>query len=268
MNINQQWRRPWVVANWKMNPVTTTETIHLITELNEKLLNQTESLPNVVVAPSFIHLTTVKDLLNASIMDICAQNVCAQNAQKGAFTGEISASQLQNLGVSNVIIGHSERRQYFLENNDVLIEKIRHAFDNNLTVIFCIGETKAQYETQQTQAVLESQLQILENFKQSLQNSLDEAVKPKLLIAYEPVWAIGTGLTPTFDEITNVHHFISEMLGTMQIYAPILYGGSVNAENAKDLARIDLVDGVLVGGASLQATSFYQIIQDFCVKNG
>ena len=95
---------------------------------------------------------------------------------------------------------------------------------------------------------------------------MNEAVKPKLLIAYEPVWAIGTGLTPTFDEIANVHHFISEMLGTMQIYAPILYGGSVNAENAKDLATIDLVDGVLVGGASLQATSFYQIIQDFCVK--
>lgn len=254
--------KPWVIANWKMNPVTQTEVLDLVSNLKNQLADDNiVDLPNILLSPSFIHLTMVKDALqNCEKIGLSAQNVCGENADKGAFTGEASASQLQDLGVQAVIIGHSERRQYFAEDNACLTKKIQYALGKNLTVIFCIGETKSQYENQQTQSVLAEQLTVLQNLQSEF---LSDNVTPKLLIAYEPVWAIGTGLTPTMNEITSVHAFIHENLQSLGIDAPIVYGGSVNAKNASDLAKIPLVSGVLVGGASLIATDFYQIIQAF-----
>lgn len=254
--------KPWVIANWKMNPVNQAEVLSLLSSLTNQLADDDIAiLPNILLSPSFIHLTMVKDALKTcEKIGLSAQNLCGENADKGAFTGEISASQLQDLGVEAVIIGHSERRQYFAEDNACLVKKIDNAFKHGLTVIFCIGETKSQYESQQTQSVLAEQLVILQSFQQKLVKDSNQA---KLVIAYEPVWAIGTGLTPTLDEIASVHTFIHEQLQSLQIDAPIVYGGSVNAKNASDLSKIELVDGVLVGGASLVATDFYQIIQAF-----
>lgn len=254
-------KKPWVIANWKMNPANQAQVTDLIVNLTNHLSgDDMADLPNILVSPSFIHLHTVKEQLkNCEKIGISAQNMCAENAEKGAFTGEVSASQLQDFGINAVIIGHSERRQYYFENNASLTQKIQNALANNLDVIFCIGESKDQYENQQTQSVLAEQLAILQDFQQKLANDS----QPKLVIAYEPIWAIGTGLTPTLDEIASVHGFIRDTLAGMQLNLPILYGGSVNAKNASDLANIELVSGVLVGGASLVATDFYQIIQAF-----
>lgn len=255
-------KKSWVIANWKMNPVHQTGVTDLLLNLTNQLASQDIStLPNIVLSPSFIHLSTVKtQLKNYPYISLSAQNVCAENAEKGAFTGEISANQLQDFGVNMVIVGHSERRQYFFEDNICLRKKLENTLDKNLTVIFCVGENKTHYENQQTQNILAEQLSILQGLQTKLSTNENQ---PKLLIAYEPVWAIGTGLTPSLEEITLVHTFIAKTLQDLQIDAPIIYGGSVNAKNAKDLAKTALVDGVLVGGASLVATDFYQIIQAF-----
>ena len=175
--------------------------------------------------------------------------------------GDVSAAQLTDIGAKFALVGHSERRQYHGEHDEILTKKIRQAFLANLSVIFCIGETKAEYDAGQTYEVLEKQLRLLEQFASDV--GFEHYELPKLLIAYEPVWAIGTGLTPTTLEIEEVHNYISESLSTLEIYAPLLYGGSVNQNNATDIANIAVVDGVLVGGASLKADNFGQIIRAF-----
>lgn len=257
--------QPWVIANWKMNPATQAE----VTALTSQLATHSTALPdcNVVISPSFLHLQVVKQTIaTTSPIHLAAQNLCAENADKGAFTGEVSANQLVDMGVNFVLVGHSERRQYYSETDTILRKKIQNAFTHGLSVVFCIGETHEQYLAKQTFSVIEQQLELLADFAQQipLPNTLD--TPPKLLIAYEPVWAIGTGLTPSLDEIDTTHNFISEWLSNTQIYAPILYGGSVNANNAHDIASLLLVNGALVGGASLNATSFYQIIHAFAQK--
>ena len=151
--------------------------------------------------------------------------------------------------------------QYFNEDDACLIQKIRNAFEHDLTVVFCIGETQAQYEQNQTQDVLAAQLTVVKQLAAECDN-----LSSKLIIAYEPVWAIGTGKTPTIQEVQNIHAFISTTLTDIDASlatTPILYGGSVKADNAAEIAQCPNVNGVLVGGASLDATGFTQIIQAF-----
>ncbi|MFO1383476.1 MAG: triose-phosphate isomerase [Moraxella sp.] len=202
---------------------------------------------------------------------LAAQDLCALHADKGAFTGEVSGAQLKDAQVNYVLVGHSERRQYFNEDDACLIQKIRNAFAHDLTVVFCIGETQAQYEQNQTQDVLAAQLTVVKQLAAEFANAqLDNAqlgnLASRLIIAYEPVWAIGTGKIPTIEEVQNIHAFIHTTLTEIDASlasTPILYGGSVKADNAAEIAQCPNVNGVLVGGASLDATSFTQIIQAF-----
>lgn len=249
----------WVIANWKMQPVSLSDATELVANLTQKLADKTDNLPNIALAPSFLHIASVKERLNNSPFQLSAQNLCGQHASHGAFTGEVSAKQLVDIGVTSVIIGHSERRQYFAETNEILSQKLECALSQGLNVIFCVGETLEQYESQQTQVVIAEQLTALQAFL------IDEYID-KIIIAYEPVWAIGTGKVPTVAEVTDVHQFIADTLAKSNpnfAKTPILYGGSVKADNAKDFAQSRAVSGVLVGGASLNADSFWQIIEAF-----
>ena len=267
------WQNSWVIANWKMNPSTQLTVTALMTDLQQQIPADALQSCNVVVAPSFMHLSTTQQAIQhgASNIGLAAQNLCAQHADKGAFTGEISAAQLKDAQVNYVLVGHSERRQYFNEDDTCLIQKIRHAFAHDLTVVFCIGETQAQYEKNQTQDVLAAQLTVVKQLATEFANTQFETAKlsnlaSRLIIAYEPVWAIGTGKTPTIQEVQNIHAFINTTLTDIDASlanTPILYGGSVKADNAAEIAQCPNVNGVLVGGASLDATGFTQIIQAF-----
>lgn len=261
--INSQSRHlnsNWVIANWKMNPVTLSEVHKLMTALVQKCeLASQADLPNIAIAPSFVHLHDVAQFIEQAPIALSAQNVCGYNANQGAYTGEISAKQLTDMRVESVIIGHSERRQYFAEDNQTLTQKLDCALAQGLMAIFCVGETLEQYESQQTQQVIAEQLKPLIPF-------LTDQFVSKIIIAYEPVWAIGTGKVPTVHEVTQVHQFIAKRLAnTNSDFAktPILYGGSVKADNVKDFAQSPVISGVLVGGASLDADSFWQIVTAF-----
>ena len=267
------WQNSWVIANWKMNPSTQLTVTALMTDLQQQIPTDALQRCNVVVAPSFIHLSTTQQAIQHGSCNIglAAQNLCAQHADKGAFTGEVSGAQLKDAQVNYVLVGHSERRQYFNEDNACLIQKIRHAFAHDLTVVFCIGETQAQYEQNQTQDVLAAQLMVAKQLAAEFANTQSENAQlgnlaSRLIIAYEPVWAIGTGKIPTIQEIQNIHAFINTTLTDIDASlatTPILYGGSVKADNAAEIAQCPNVNGVLVGGASLDPTGFTQIIQAF-----
>ena len=267
------WQNSWVIANWKMNPSTQLTVTALMTDLQQQIPADALQSCNVVVAPSFMHLSTTQQAIQHGSLNIglAAQNLCAQHADKGAFTGEVSGTQLKDAQVNYVLVGHSERRQYFNEDDACLIQKIRNAFEHDLTVVFCIGETQAQYEQNQTQDVLAAQLMVVKQLAAEFANSQSENAQlsnlaSRLIIAYEPVWAIGTGKIPTIEEVQNIHAFINTTLTDIDASlatTPILYGGSVKAGNAAEIAQCPNVNGVLVGGASLDATSFTQIIQAF-----
>lgn len=239
----------WVIGNWKQNPIRQADAISLAQALQP--LHTPENL-RVGVAPSFLHIQSVSNILDT--MWIGVQDICADSLDKGAFTGDVSAQQAMDMGVKFAIIGHSERRQYHSESHDKIRQKITHAQTANLTPILCIGESHDDYIANKTLDVLQNQLSVL------VQKMLD---KP-LVIAYEPIWAIGTGLTPTTSEIDCTHRFIKTLIKSQfgQDIA-VLYGGSVNAKNATDIAHISAVDGALVGGASLLADSFADIITAF-----
>lgn len=262
------WQNSWVIANWKMNPSTQLTVTALMTDLQQQLPADALQSCNVVVAPSFIHLATTQQAIQHGSCNIglAAQNLCAQHADTGAFTGEVSGAQLKDAQVNYVLVGHSERRQYFNEDDTCLIQKIRNAFAHDLTVVFCIGETQAQYEQNQTQDVLAAQLMVVKQLAAEFANTQLGNLASRLIIAYEPVWAIGTGKIPTIQEVQNIHAFINTTLTDIDASlatTPILYGGSVKADNAAEIAQCPNVNGVLVGGASLDATSFTQIIQAF-----
>lgn len=267
------WQNSWVIANWKMNPSTQLTVTALMTDLQQQLPADALQSCNVVIAPSFIHLATTQQAIQHGSCNIglAAQNLCAQHADKGAFTGEVSGAQLKDAQVNYVLVGHSERRQYFNEDDTCLIQKIRNAFAHDLTVVFCIGETQVQYEQNQTQDVLSAQLMVVKQLAAEFANAKFEGdqvdnLASRLIIAYEPVWAIGTGKIPTIQEVQNIHAFINTTLTDIDASlatTPILYGGSVKADNAAEIAQCPNVNGVLVGGASLDATGFTQIIQAF-----
>ena len=194
---------------------------------------------DVVVCPPFVSLAVAVQLLAGTEIAVAAQNVHWED--EGAFTGEISAGMLRELGVYGAIVGHSERRQFFGETDATVAERVRAALDAGLFVIACVGETAEERESGQTEDVLGRQLSVLEP-------------DDNLVLAYEPVWAIGTGKTATPDLAQEAHAFIKSRLD-----APVLYGGSVKPDNAAELLAQPDVDGALVGGASLELESFTAI---------
>ena len=241
-----------VAGNWKMNK-TLQEGVALATELKEAVKN-----PNcaVVIGTPFIHLATVAELLKDSPIAVAAEN-CADK-EKGAYTGEVSAEMVRSTGAEYCILGHSERRAYYHEDYEILREKTQLALANGLKVIFCIGEVKEEREAGKQNEVVKAQLE------GSVFNLTAEEWK-NVVLAYEPVWAIGTGLTATPEQAQEIHAYIRGLVA--QRYGQevadattILYGGSCNEKNAAELFACPDIDGGLIGGAALVAEKFLAII--------
>lgn len=245
--------RPIIVANWKMHK-TVSEALDFVHRLKQ-LIGAAEDR-QIVIAPPFTALYPVGQALKDTAMELAAQNLNENSA--GAFTGEISAGMLKELGCKYVIVGHSERRKLFGETNEVVGEKIGAAIRFGIRPIFCIGETLNEHEAGNTFAVVEKQI------KEGLHH-LDASAIGQLIIAYEPVWAIGTGKTATPGQAAEVHAHIRSLLGknygkTQTRELPVIYGGSVNADNIGALMSRKNIDGALVGGASLNAEAFGKIV--------
>jgi len=247
-------RKPIIAGNWKLNK-TPHEAILLVDELKRALVDVTGV--DIVLCPPFVDLTDVSDALIDHDIALGAQNVFWEDA--GAFTGEISAPMLKELGVAYVIIGHSERRQYFHETNETVNKRLRAALKHGLTPIVCVGENLAQRESNKTFDVIK------DHCEGSLRGLSAEEMK-NVVLAYEPVWAIGTGKTATPQQAQEAHVFIRQLLGKMfnaqtAGSARIQYGGSVTPDNIALLMAQADIDGALVGGASLKAASFAAIVK-------
>lgn len=247
-------RTPLIVGNWKMNG-TITQTLLLINELLQMAQNLKDI--DIVVAPPFTSLYSASIALQDSAIGLAAQNMFWEH--EGAYTGEISGDFLKDIGCTYVLIGHSERRQYFGEIDESVNKKIQMALGLELIPIFCLGETEAQREKKQTFDVIQEQLKI--GLKNLHMNDFKNFV-----IAYEPIWAIGTGKNATSEQVEEVHSFIRNTLeksfdAPMANGIRILYGGSVKPKNARELKQTKNVDGLLVGGASLKADQFIEIIK-------
>ena len=259
----------WVIGNWKQNPATQHAVNTLIDELQEAMSASLAPSCQLMVAPSFIHLAAVAAQLNETDILCGAQDVSAHSASTGAYTGDVSAAQVQDTGARWTILGHSERRQYHHEDHDTLVQKMNHALHQGLGVIFCIGESQQQYDAKETLDVLDTQLKVIAEVTQNLDDTT--VLAEKLIVAYEPVWAIGTGKVPTVVEVSDTHAHIKQTLASYHHAlgsTAVLYGGSVNADNAPDFAASDVVDGALVGGASLKAASFLAIAEAFAATKG
>ncbi|MDD5975250.1 MAG: triose-phosphate isomerase [Bacteroidales bacterium] len=248
-------RKNIVAGNWKMNK-NLQEGISLATELKEKVKNPK---CEVIIGTPYIHLASVSELLKGSVISVAAEN-CA-NHVSGAYTGEVSAEMVASTGATYCIIGHSERRSYYGETYEILREKIDLALSNNLRPIFCIGEVKEEREAGKQNEVVKAQLE-------GSVFHLDADSFGKLVIAYEPVWAIGTGLTATPEQAQEIHAFIRSLIAEkygkeVAENTTILYGGSCNATNAAGLFANPDIDGGLIGGASLKADDFCAIINAF-----
>lgn len=248
-------RKKVIAGNWKMNN-DLMESEKLIVELKNLLQNEKNNC-DVIICPPFTSLSEASKLINGSIIKLGAQNMYFE--ESGAYTGEVSASMLKSVGCKYVIIGHSERRAIFNENDKMINKKIKKALSAELKPIFCVGELLEERENGTTKEVIKKQvLKGLESV------SVDEM--QNIIIAYEPVWAIGTGKTATPAQAQEVHEFIRDLIEieySMEVSMNliILYGGSVKPDNAKQLlSQID-IDGALVGGACLKADSFMGIIK-------
>ncbi len=249
-------RKPIIAGNWKMNR-RIGESVELALALREYLINY-EGV-TVIIAPPFTALKSVAEVIKGSPICLSAQNVHEAPEGKGAFTGEISADMLTDAGCSHVIVGHSERRIIFGETDHRINAKVKTGICYGLTPIFCIGETLAQREENETFMVIESQL--IEGLKNI---SVDDI--SRLIIAYEPVWAIGTGKTASPAQAEEVHVFIRRFIAAKYGEAtagviPVIYGGSVNSANIRELMAQENIDGALVGGASLDPSSFIKIVK-------
>ena len=246
-------RIPMIAGNWKMH-LTRKEAKDLASSIKKGL--DPDLKHEVLLAPTFTNLEVVKNTIGNSRILLSAQNMCWE--EKGAFTGEVSPIQLKDIGCDYVIIGHSERRKIFGETDEILNKKIKSALKNSLKIIFCIGETLEERENQQTYRILQTQLQ----------NGLKDISKDeisKIVIAYEPVWAIGTGKTATPDQAEDAHIFVRKEMERLynkntSDNIRILYGGSVKAENIDELMSRPNIDGALVGGESLKADKFLRVI--------
>lgn len=246
-------RRPLIAGNWKMYK-TCSEAVETARHL-VKLVADAKDV-DIMIAPQFTALAPVSEIIKGSLVSLGGQNLFWE--KEGAYTGEISAEMLIAAGCSHVIIGHSERRQYFGETDDTVNKKINSAIKGQLTPVFCVGETEKERESKDTFSVLDKQVtKGLEGF------SSDQL--GKLVVAYEPVWAIGTGKTATSDQAQEVHQFLRSMLekifgDSFSKTIRILYGGSVKPENIAELMAMPDIDGALVGGASLDAETFSKIV--------
>ena len=245
-------RTRMVAGNWKMNK-TLQEGIELASQLKNDVKNPTCA---VVIGTPFIHLATVTELLKGSPIKVAAEN-CADK-EKGAFTGEVSAAMVASTGAEYCILGHSERRAYYHEDYEILKNKVELALANGLKVIFCIGEVKEEREAGKQNEVVKAQLE------GSVFN-LSAEQWANITLAYEPVWAIGTGLTATPEQAQEIHAFIRSLVAEKygkQVAegTTILYGGSCNEKNAAELFACPDIDGGLIGGAALVAEKFEAII--------
>ena len=248
-------RQKIVAGNWKMN-TTLQDGIKLAQEV-ESLAAGVSNGAKIVLCTPFIHLTEVKKVLKKAALG--AQN-CASEVS-GAYTGEVSAAMVKSTGAEYVILGHSERRAYYHEDDALLDKKVQLALANGLTPIFCVGELLSEREANKHFEVVKSQLE-----KGLFGLSTDDF--KKIVIAYEPVWAIGTGKTATSDQAQEIHKFIRDTLAAKYGKAiadetPILYGGSCKPSNAKELFANPDVDGGLIGGAALVASDFLGIVTAF-----
>jgi triosephosphate isomerase len=247
-------RLPFMAGNWKMNK-TVGEALDLVRELKAAISGV--KTVEVAVAPPFTALYAIRKELEGSSIHLAAQNLYWE--EKGAFTGEVSPLMLKEVGCHYVIIGHSERRQFFGETDETVNRRIRAALAQGLKVIFCIGEALKEREEGKTFSVIERQLE-------GGLKGLGDHEMTNMVIAYEPVWAIGTGKTATPEQAEEVHRFIRgeiEKLYSREVSEKIRvqYGGSVTPENVKGLMNQPNIDGALVGGASLKAESFSKIVR-------
>ena len=247
-------KKPIVAANWKMYK-TLQEGVSFISEICNLLLDKEK--PTIIFCPSFTSLFHINENLSDSGIELGSQNVYFE--PEGAFTGETSVRMLKDCGVRYVIIGHSERRHIFNENNTLLNKKLHAVLDNGLIPIFCIGETLNDRNTGYAKTKLKEQLtKGLDGVKDQLMD--------RIVIAYEPVWAIGSGVNAKPKQVEDTHLQIRELLA--ELFAdevvkqiPILYGGSVKPENAKKLIEVEGIDGFLIGGSSLKLELLYKIIE-------
>ena len=249
-------RQKIVAGNWKMNNGKG-ETKNLITELQEEIKDLTLDNTRVIIAPSFLNLESAVTQTEDTKIEVVAQNM--HQAKNGAYTGEVSADMLKSVGIKTVIIGHSERRAIFKESDEILAEKVNAALANGLEVIFCFGEKLEERKTDNHLLEVGSQL------RNSILHIAAEDWS-KVILAYEPVWAIGTGETASPEQAQEMHAFIRNVIAkkyTQEIAdnLSILYGGSVKPANAKEIFSKPDVDGGLIGGASLKAEDFSSIIK-------
>ncbi len=247
-------RKKIVAGNWKLN-TTLAEGVTLAKDVNEALASRTPNCDVVICVP-FTHLASVAAVINSSKLGLGAEN-CADHV-KGAYTGEVSAPMVASTGANYVILGHSERRQYYGETSEILKTKVNLALENNLTPIFCIGEVLEERENGTFFDVVKSQIE-------GALFELSAADFGKIILAYEPVWAIGTGKTATDDQAQEMHAFIRSVIAgkfgkEVADNCSILYGGSCKPSNAKALFAKPDVDGGLIGGASLAAADFMGIV--------
>jgi triosephosphate isomerase len=252
-------RKKIVAGNWKMN-LDYSEGLSLFSEIINMFKDEATGKQQAVICSPFIHLHSLAQLAKGyTNVAVGAQN--AHQAESGAYTGEISAKMIKSVGAEYVILGHSERRQYFGETNQLLATKTDIALKNDLKPIFCIGETLQEREAEEHFNIIKSQL--VEGVFH-----LDETDFAKLVIAYEPVWAIGTGVTASSDQAQEIHAFIRIEIAAkygQEIAAntTILYGGSCNPKNAPELFAQPDIDGGLIGGASLKSRDFIDIVKVF-----
>lgn len=250
-------RKKFIIGNWKMYG-SKASVKALLTALNSSSVKPSANV-NRVVCPPYVFLAETQALLQGSQIAWAAQNMAAE--KEGAYTGEVSAAMLHEFGCQYVLIGHSERRAYYGETDELIAKKFKLATALGLIPILCIGETLEQRQSEQTQAVLKRQLdKIL---------ALGEGVFQQGILAYEPVWAIGTGVSASPEQAQEVHQFLRQQVALrysdLAQKLPILYGGSVKSDNAKALFQMPDIDGGLIGGASLHAHDFLQIYED-CVS--
>lgn len=246
-------RRKIIIGNWKMNK-TVTETIRMITELKGLVSGKQDV--DIVVAPPFVALAAAEIAAQGTPIQISAQNVHWDDS--GAYTGEVSPPMLVDVGCKYVVIGHSERRTHFGETDQMVNRKVKAALENELIPVICLGETKAQRAGGKTFDVVETQL------REGLRGVADTDAG-LLVVAYEPVWAIGTGDTATPAIAQEAHNFLRDKLAVifrkdLAQEIRILYGGSVHKDNIKDLMAQPDIDGALVGGASLEAKGFAELL--------
>ncbi|PIT36507.1 triose-phosphate isomerase [Snodgrassella alvi] len=244
------WQQKWIIGNWKMNGSQSANR-----QLLQALLKPVDVAAAHVycgVAVPNVYLAGVNEFTRDTSLAVGAEDV-SRFAANGAFTGEVSAQMLADVGAQFVLIGHSERRQYFHEDNQELLIKLQNSMAAGLLPVLCVGETLAEREQGQEQVVVSAQLDVLASLGMR-----------EVVVAYEPVWAIGTGKVPSVTQITAMHQLIYQQILSLcgeDVKIRVLYGGSVNAGNAAEILAVPHVDGALVGGASLQADSFAAIIQ-------